>query len=73
MHKYVVAAALIVGCTLPAFAAKEFYIVRGLDKKCMVVDVAPVTTERKIEKIGKDVYITREEAEADLAVVCKPM
>ena len=73
MHKYVVAAALIVGCTLPAFAAKEFYIVRGPDKKCMVVDVAPVTTEMKIEKIGKDVYITREEAEADLAVVCKPM
>ena len=73
MHKYVVAAALIVGCTLPAFAAKGFYIVRGPDKKCMVVDVAPVTTETKIEKIGKDVYITREQAEADLAVVCKPM
>ena len=43
MHKYVVAAALIVGCTLPAFAAKGFYIVRGPDKKCMVVDMAPVT------------------------------
>ena len=39
----------------------------------MVVDVAPVTTETKIEKIGKDVYISREEAQADLAVVCKPM
>ena len=48
MHKYVLAAALIVGCTLPAFAAKGFYIVRGPDKKCMVVDVAPVTTETKI-------------------------
>ena len=56
-----------------SFAAKEFYIVRGPDKKCMVVDVAPVTTETKIEKIGKDVYISREDAEADLAVVCKPM
>ena len=41
MYKYVVAAALIVGCTLPAFAAKGFYIVRGPDKKCTVVDVAP--------------------------------
>ena len=73
MRKYVLAAALIVGCTLPAFAASQFFIVRGPDKKCMVVDVAPVTTETKIEKIGKDVYISREEAQADLAVVCKPM
>ena len=56
MHKYVVAAALIVGCTLPAFAAKEFYIVRGPDKRCVVVDVLPGSTETKIEKIGKDVY-----------------
>ena len=37
------------------------------------VDVVPVSTETKIEKIGKDVYVTREEAEADIAVVCKPM
>ena len=32
MYKYVLTAALIVGCTLPAFAAKEFYIVRGPDR-----------------------------------------
>ena len=73
MYKYVVAAVLIVGCTLPAFAAKEFYIVRGPDKRCVVVDVLPGSTETKIEKIGKDVYLTREEAQADIAVVCKPM
>ena len=72
MDKYVLAAALIVGCTLPAFAAeKGFYIVRGPDKKCIVVDVAPGATETKVERIGKDVYVTREEAEADVAVVCK--
>ena len=73
MYKYVLTAALIVGCILPAFAASQFFIVRGPDKKCMVVDVAPGATETKIEKIGKDVYLTRKEAEADLAVVCKPM
>ena len=73
MYKYVLTAALIVGCTLPAFAAKEFSIVRGPDRKCVVVDVLPGSTETKIEKIGKDVYLTREEAQADIAVVCKPM
>ena len=68
MYKYLVAAALIVGCTLPAFAEKGFYIVRGPDKKCVVVDTAPETT---VTRVGKNVYVTREEAEADVAVVCK--
>ena len=37
MYKYVLTAALIVGCgSCPAFAASEFFIVRGPDKKCMV-------------------------------------
>jgi hypothetical protein len=71
MYKYALAAALMVGFTLPAFAEQGFYIVRGPDKKCVVVDVAPGATETTVEKIGKDVYITREEAQADIAVVCK--
>ena len=73
MYKYVLTAALIVGCTLPAFAEKGFYIVRGPDKKCVVVDVAPAATETTVTRVGKNVYVTREEAEADMAVVCKPM
>jgi hypothetical protein len=68
MYKYVLATALIVGCTLPAFAEKGFYIVRGPDKKCVMVDTAPETT---VTRVGKNVYVTREEAEADVAVVCK--
>jgi hypothetical protein len=69
MYRYVLAAALIVGCTLPAFAEKKgFYIVRGPDKKCMVVETPP--TDITV-RIGKDVYTTQEEAEADVAVVCK--
>jgi hypothetical protein len=71
MYKYVLAAALIVGCTLPAFAEKGFYIVRGPDKKCQVVDVAPNETETIITRVGKKVYVTREEADKDMAVVCK--
>jgi hypothetical protein len=60
MHKYLLAAALIVGSTLPAFAEKGFYIVRGPDKKCTVVDVAPSATETTVTRVGKDVYVTRE-------------
>jgi hypothetical protein len=61
MYKYVLAAALIVGCTLPAFAEKGFYIVRGPDKKCMVVETPPTETT---VRVGKNVYVTREEAVA---------
>jgi hypothetical protein len=63
--------ALIVGCAAPAFAAKGFWIVRGPDKKCTVVETEPSATETTITKVGKDVYVTREEAEADVAMVCK--
>jgi hypothetical protein len=69
--KYALAGAVIVAATAPALAAKEFYIVRGPDKKCVVVETAPSATETTITKVGKDVYVTREEAEADVAVVCK--
>ena len=41
MYKYVLATALIVGFALPAFAEKGFYIVRGSDNKCTVVETAP--------------------------------
>jgi hypothetical protein len=30
-----------------------------------------LATETTITKVGKDVYVTREEAEADVALVCK--
>ena len=68
---YVLATALIVGCTLPAFAEKGFYIVRGPDKKCTVVETAPSATETTVTRVGKNVYVTREEADQDMAVVCK--
>jgi hypothetical protein len=64
-------ASLIVGYTLPAFAEKGFYIVRGPDKKCTVVETAPSATETTMTRVGKKVYVTREEADQDMAVVCK--
>jgi hypothetical protein len=69
--RYALVFALTVACAAPAFAAKGFWIVRGPDKKCVVVETEPSATETTVTKVGKDVYVTREEAEADVAVVCK--
>jgi hypothetical protein len=68
MYKYVLVAAVLVGFSFPALAEKGFYIVRGPDKKCVVMDTAPTETT---VRVGKNVYVTREEAESDVAVVCK--
>jgi hypothetical protein len=51
----------------PAFAS--YWIVRGSDNKCLVVDMEP--TDKTISKVGKDVYSSREEAEADVKKLCK--
>ena len=69
--RYALVLALVLGAAAPSFAAKGFYIVRGPDKKCTVVETEPAASETTITKVGKDVYVTREEAEADVAVVCK--
>jgi hypothetical protein len=67
---YAFAVTLILGCA-PAFAAKNVWIVRGPDQKCKIVEKEPDGTDTTIVKVGKDVYVTREEAEADLKVKCK--
>lgn len=68
MLKRVLLAAAIVGLSAPAFAA-EFYVVRGPDKKCKVVETKP--TDKTIVVLGDHAYVTRDEAEKQLKVVCK--
>ena len=68
MIKYALPLAILLGATAPAFAA-EFFIVRGSDNKCKVVDVRP--TDTKIVVIGDKAYVTRDEAEKQMAIVCK--
>jgi len=68
MIRYVLAAGLVVGLTLPAFAA-EYFIVRGPDKQCRVVEKRP--TEKTIVVVGDRAYVTKEEATKQVAVVCK--
>lgn len=68
MLKYALPLALLIGATAPAFAA-EYYIVRGPDKKCKVVETKPA--DKTVVVIGDKAYVTREEATKQVAVVCK--
>jgi hypothetical protein len=51
----------------PAFA--KWWIVRSSDSQCLVVDIEPAGTG--VTKMGKEVYQTQEQAEADAKRVCK--
>ena len=51
----------------PALA--NWWIVRAADGKCLVVDIEPSGTD--VAKVGKDVYQTQEQAEAEVKVLCK--
>jgi hypothetical protein len=68
MMQYVLPVALLIGATAPAFAA-EYFIVRGADQKCKVVETRP--SDKTITLIGDKAYVTRDEAQKQLAVVCK--
>jgi len=68
MLKYVLPIAMLVGATAPAFAA-EYFIVRGADKKCQIVETRP--TDTKLVIMGNKAYVSRDEATKEMAVVCK--
>ena len=68
MLKYALLAVGAVAVATPALAA-EYFIVRGPDKQCRVVEQRP--TEKTIVVLGDRAYVTREEAERQVKVVCK--
>ncbi len=67
MLRYIFAFGIVLGVATPAMAA-SFYVVRGLDNKCRVVEVNPV--DETIFVFSGKVYVTREEAEAQIKVLC---
>ena len=67
MIKYILALAISAGVVSPALA--DYYIVRGPDKKCTVVETRP--TDKTIVVIGDKAYVTKAEAEKQVTVVCK--
>lgn len=68
MWRHVIAVSVALGIAAPALAA-EYYVVRGPDKKCKVVETKPV--DETIVVVGDKVYATREEAEGQVKVICK--
>jgi len=68
MIRYVLPFTITLAIAAPAFAA-EYYIVRGPDKKCQVVEARP--TDTKMVIMGNKAYVSREEATKQLTLVCK--
>ena len=68
MMRPLLALAMIAGLSIPAFSA-EYYVVRGPDKRCKVVETRPVDTT--IVQVGPAAFVTREEAESQVKVLCK--
>lgn len=68
MIKQVLTATILLA-TVSAASAADYYIVRGPDKKCKVVETRP--TEKTIVIVGDRKYVSREEATKQIAVVCK--
>ena len=69
-HRFLlIAILLLLAFVDPAFA--NWWIVRAADNKCLVVDIEPLDTDKDITNVGRDVYQTREQAEADVKKVCK--
>ena len=70
MARFLLVAALVIGFSVPALAAKRTYN-RGSPDDCRIVNIAPSYAKTTIRK-GKRVYITRPTASQDMAIICKP-
>jgi hypothetical protein len=68
MLRYVLPVAMLIGATAPAFAA-EYFIVRGPDQKCKIVETRPA--DKTVTIVGDKAYVSRDEATKQMAVVCK--
>ena len=66
--KRLIVTACLLAMSGPAMAA-EYYIVRGPDKQCRIVEKRP--TETSIVVIGDKAYVTREEADRQVKIVCQ--
>jgi hypothetical protein len=64
-----VAAVLTLAANNSALA--NWWLVRSSDGKCLVVDIEPTEKDNNVTKIGKNVYQSADEAEADAKRLCK--
>ena len=63
------AVVLMVSTASPPLA--NWWLVRSSDGKCLVVDIEPTGKDKNVTKIGKDVYHSADQAEADAKRLCK--
>jgi hypothetical protein len=70
MRSLLIGTALTLG-TFASPVCADWWIVRSSDETCLVVDIEPTGNEKGVTKIGKDVYPTAEQAEADAKRLCK--
>jgi hypothetical protein len=68
MKKFILVAGLAFAAAAPV-SAEEYYIVRGPDKECRVVETRP--TESTILQVGPLAFKTRDDADRELKVVCR--
>jgi hypothetical protein len=68
-YRLLLIAVLLLAFADPALA--NWWIVRASDEKCLVVDIEPTGNDKTVTKVGKDVYQTPEQAEADVKRLCK--
>lgn len=67
MKPFLVLGALVV--TAAPALADEYYVVRGPDRECRVVETRPA--DSTIVQIGPLAFATRDEAERQRVVLCK--
>jgi len=67
------AAAIVLCFSVPALAAtKGFYVIQDKDRQCRVVDLPSDTSIKRLgTRVGREVYGTREEAEAVMGALCR--
>ena len=70
MAHFLLVAALVIGFSVPALAAKRTYN-RGSPDDCRIVNFAPTYTQTTIRK-GKRVYITKPIDRQEMAIICTP-
>ena len=71
MRRILVSVAVVLVVCASNSALANWWLVRSSDGKCLVVDIEPITTDQNVTKIGKDVYQSANEAEADAKRLCK--
>lgn len=71
IRKVALAALAAAVCSAGAFAAEYYVVQEKATKKCKVVETRPSATETTWVQVGPMAFKTREEADKQVAVICK--